>query len=91
MTGGRAFVWDPDWTLDRYLNDELVEHRALADEEAEELKALLTRHAALTGSPRALAMLDDWPLVTKEFRVVLARPEVASITRKNEGTRSARS
>ena len=90
MTGGRAFVWDPDWTLDRYLNPELVEHRALDDEEAAELKALLTRHAALTGSRRALAMLDDWPGVTKEFRQVLPRPEVAAITRRNEGTRAAK-
>jgi glutamate synthase (ferredoxin) len=90
MTGGRAFVWDPDWTLDRYLNGELVEHRALDDDEAAELRALLTRHAALTGSPRALAMLDDWPTAHREFRLVLPRPEVAAITRKNEGTRAAR-
>jgi len=91
MTGGRAFVWDPDWTLDRYLNPELVEHRALDPDETVELKALLTRHASLTGSPRALAMLDDWPQVTKEFRLVLPRPEVAEITRRNEGTRAAKS
>jgi glutamate synthase domain-containing protein 3 len=91
MTGGRAFVWDPDWTLDRYLNGELVEHRALDDDEATELRTLLTRHAALTGSTRALAMLDDWPGVRKEFRLVLPRPEVAAITRKNEGTRAAKS
>ncbi len=91
MTGGRAFVWDPDWTLDRYLNGELVEHRSLDDDEATELRGILTRHAALTGSPRALAMLDDWPSVRKEFRLVLPRPEVAAITRKNEGTRAAKS
>src|SRR3954466_13490419 len=87
MTGGRAFIWDPDWTLDRYLNDELVEHRSLEDDEAAELRPLLTRHAALTGSPRALAMLDEWLRAHKEFRVVLPRPEVAAITRRNEGTR----
>ena len=90
MTGGRAFVWDPDWTLDRHLNDELVEHRALEDDEAEELRELLTRHAALTGSPRALAMLDDWDRAPREFRLVLPRPEVAAITRKNEGTRATK-
>jgi glutamate synthase domain-containing protein 2/glutamate synthase domain-containing protein 1/glutamate synthase domain-containing protein 3 len=90
MTGGQAFIWDPDWTLDRYLNDELVEHRALDEDEAAELRALLTRHAALTGSPRALAMLDDWHRAHKEFRLVLPRPEVAAITRKNEGTRATK-
>jgi glutamate synthase (ferredoxin) len=90
MTGGRAFIWDPDWTLDRYLNEELVEHRPVEDEEAAEVRALLTRHAALTGSPRALAMLDDWPRAHKEFRLVLPRPEVAAITRKNEGTRASK-
>jgi hypothetical protein len=35
-------------------------------------------------------MLDDWPSVRKEFRLVLPRPEVAAITRKNEGTRAAK-
>jgi glutamate synthase domain-containing protein 2/glutamate synthase domain-containing protein 1/glutamate synthase domain-containing protein 3 len=90
MTGGRAFVWDPDWTLDRFLNAELVEHRPLGDEEAAELRALLTRHASLTGSPRALAMLDDWPEAAREFRLVVPRPEVAAITRVNEGTRATK-
>ncbi|HXJ65369.1 MAG TPA: glutamate synthase-related protein [Actinomycetota bacterium] len=90
MTGGRAFIWDPDWSLDRHLNDELVEHRSLEDDEVNELHALLTRHAALTGSPRALAMLDDWDRAPREFRLVLPRPEVAAITRKNEGTRAAK-
>jgi glutamate synthase domain-containing protein 3 len=88
MTGGRAFIWDPDWTLDRSLNAELVEHRGLDDDEPEDLRALLTRHAALTGSPRALDMLDDWDRAQREFRLVAPRPEVAAITRKNEGTRA---
>src|SRR3954466_14941848 len=83
MTGGRAFIWDPDWTLDRYLNDQLVEHRALDEGEGAEPRALITRHAALTGSARALLMLDDWSRAHKEFRLVLPRPEVAAITRKN--------
>jgi glutamate synthase (ferredoxin) len=89
MTGGRAFIWDPDWTLDRSLNDELVEHRPLDEDEADELRALLTRHASLTGS-RALAMLDGWSSAQREFRLVLPRPEVAAITRRNEGTRAAK-
>jgi glutamate synthase (ferredoxin) len=90
MTGGRAFIWDPDWTLDRCLNDELVEHRPLDEDEADELRALLTRHASLTGSPRALAMLDGWSSAQREFRLVLPRPEVAAITRRNEGTRAGK-
>ena len=83
-------VWDPDWTLDRYLNGELVEHRALGDDEAADLRSLVHRHAALTGSARALSMLDYWNGTAAEFRVVVPRPEVAAITRKNEGTRAAR-
>ena len=37
-------------------------------------------------APRALAMLDDWHRAHREFRLVEPRPEVAAITRKNEGT-----
>jgi glutamate synthase (ferredoxin) len=91
MTGGRLFVWDPDWSLDLVLNEELVGYRSPDEDEAAELLALLTKHAALTGSPRALAMLDDWPAAQRELRVVLPRPEVAAITRKNEGTRATKS
>src|SRR6266498_4757209 len=48
MTGGRAFVWDPDWTLDRYLNGELVEHRSLDDDEDRKSTRLNSSHVRIS-------------------------------------------
>jgi glutamate synthase (ferredoxin) len=61
MTGGEAYLWDPE--VERVLtrvNPDLVavlrpEHEDLAD-----LRALVVRHAELTGSSRAQELLADW-------------------------------
>jgi glutamate synthase (ferredoxin) len=60
MTGGQAFVWDPDHKLPSRLNAALVDV-ALPDADLlEDLRWRIERHAELTGSPRAQALLADW-------------------------------
>jgi len=62
MTGGIAFVYDPEGKfLGRY-NDQLVGAEKLsgaADEAV--LKELVSKHAEKTGSPLAARLLADWP------------------------------
>ena len=74
MSGGIAYVWDPEGTLASRMSKgkftlsrvtsaaeqgELEpRHMGRADEEI--LKDLLTRHEALTGSPAAAAVLTEW-------------------------------
>jgi glutamate synthase domain-containing protein 3 len=60
MTGGRAYVWDPDSQLTARLNTALVEAARPDAESTEELRWLLERHCELTGSARAGRLLDDW-------------------------------
>ena len=52
MTGGQAFVWDPDAQLTARLNTALVEAARPDAELLEELRWLIERHQELTGSPR---------------------------------------
>ena len=60
MTGGQAFVWDPEGKLASRLNTALVD-AALPDADLlEDLRWRIERHAELTGSPRATALLADW-------------------------------
>ncbi len=71
MTGGEVFVYDAAGTLPRKLNREFV---YIAPPEASALQScrrILARHLALTGSPRAAAILDLWEVESQRiFRVV---------------------
>jgi glutamate synthase domain-containing protein 3 len=84
MTGGQAFVFDPDGLLSARLNPQLVEASKLDDPQAAELRFLLERHRELTGSPRAAAMLDDWDTTLRSFWRVAPVGEVARIERANQ-------
>src|SRR5438105_11142603 len=60
MTGGQAFVWDPDSSLTARLNTALVQAERPDSWQVEELRWLIERHAELTGSPHAVELLKDW-------------------------------
>jgi len=61
MTNGIAYVYDPEGGFDTHINGEsvLVERGLGAVDEAE-LRALIERHVALTGSALGQQLLDDW-------------------------------
>ncbi len=50
MSGGVAFVWDPDRQLARRLNSELVDIEELDAEDERLVADLVSRHPDLTGS-----------------------------------------
>ena len=60
MTGGMAFVWDPEAQLTARLNTALVQAERPDAQHLEELRWLVERHHELTGSPRAAELLADW-------------------------------
>jgi glutamate synthase (NADPH/NADH) large chain len=82
MSGGVAFVLDLD---EHRVNQELVDLEPVEGDAAEELRALLQRHAEETGSPVAQALLDDWTaavtrfteVMPTEYKLVLAAKEQA--------------
>ena len=82
MSGGIAWVHDPDGRLPENCNREMVGLEALAAEYADELRGLVERHARLTGSTVARRLLENWSRARSEFtqvmphdyrRVILAR------------------
>lgn len=75
MTGGRAFIYDPDDQLPRSLNSEIVMVVPLASGDREELRALVTEHAERTGSAVARRLLGAWDAVVKDFKLVVPRAE----------------
>ena len=72
MSGGVAYVYDPAKELPERLNTAMVEALPLeALNLAGELEEILRCHVALTGSPRAAAILADYARQKQHFRVVV--------------------
>ncbi len=70
MSGGLAYVLD---LIPTRVNRELVDVLPLRDADASQVQALLRRHAEVTGSAVAGAVLDDWPATRERFSLVLPR------------------
>ena len=73
MSGGMAFVYDPDRTLASNLNAELVDIEELDVEDIEFLAGILAEHRAETESPVATAILDEWDVAQQQFAKVMPR------------------
>jgi glutamate synthase (ferredoxin) len=68
MSGGVAFVFDEGGDFATRCNLELVGLGGVEDRcEAAQLRDLVQRHASLTGSARAQALLADWPAALRRF------------------------
>ena len=81
MTGGQAFVYDPDGHLGMRLNRQLVDAAIPDDAQRADLRFLVEVHRELTGSHRASAMLADWDATVRSFWRVAPLGEVARIGR----------
>ncbi len=91
MSGGIAYVWNPDGDFDYFCNMEMVE-LSLIEEMADnrELYRLIGNHYKHTHSPLAGAMLDNWDhyvgqfikVIPIEYKKVLHDEKVASLARK---------
>ena len=60
MSGGFAFVWDPDRSLFRRMNREMVDIDPLDDEDVDWLRGIVTLHLEATGSEVAERILSKW-------------------------------
>jgi glutamate synthase domain-containing protein 2/glutamate synthase domain-containing protein 1/glutamate synthase domain-containing protein 3 len=72
MTGGVAYVWDPDLSLKAMLADTAPSARRPSDSDLAEIRALVEAHLANTGSPVAAGILDAWPGLQGSFWVISA-------------------
>jgi glutamate synthase domain-containing protein 3 len=85
MTGGMAFVYDPDGTFVNRCNTELVDVDRLTHPGMKRLvKSLLKRHYELTNSHRARDLLVRWDEESLSFRRIIPKDRVAEIESINE-------
>ena len=68
MSGGLAYVWDKNHDFDYYCNMDMIELDLIEDKAGrDELRSLIEKHYAATGSKLAKQMLDDWEHYVGEF------------------------
>jgi glutamate synthase domain-containing protein 3 len=83
MSGGIAWVLDPDGELEGRCNTELVDLEPVGDE-VTELQDLVAEHWARTGSVLARELLDDWEAWCPRFTQVMPREYRRALERSRD-------
>jgi glutamate synthase (NADPH/NADH) large chain len=73
MSGGIAYIYDPEEEFSGNVNYDMVDLEAVLGEDAEWLRATIERHGALTGSAVAAGILNAWTVEVSHFRKVMPR------------------
>jgi glutamate synthase (ferredoxin) len=74
MSGGIAYVLDPDGSFALNCNIDMVELEHLESiDDLQTVRGLIERHVALTGSAIGLQLLSDWQAAVRQFVVVMPR------------------
>ena len=74
MTGGMAYLYDPDGIAEDFINLESLVTCAVSHPHWEaQLKGLIERHAAETGSQKAQRILANWEAERMNFLQVCPR------------------
>ena len=73
MSGGIAYVYDPQGLLPSNLNPEMVDLEQLGDDDIEWLRGMLDTHRDATDSDVAQRILADWPQQAGDFVKVMPR------------------
>ncbi|MBS3934034.1 MAG: glutamate synthase subunit alpha, partial [Truepera sp.] len=88
MSGGVAYVYDPEGVFPGRVNRGMVELTRLAGDSDEALlKTMIARHYALTLSPQAKAILDGWEAALTRFWKVAPRPMSEDATAQEQDPR----
>jgi len=74
MSGGRAYIWDPENIFPSRVNRDMVDVERVTDPETlAEIRDLLVRHLGLTGSRRGRDLLHAWERTSAQFWQVIPK------------------
>ena len=71
MSGGIAFVYDPDGSFDRRVNPEMVQIEKMDDDDTSFVREVVERHVEHTGSEIGRRVLASWSVESGRFRKVM--------------------
>jgi glutamate synthase domain-containing protein 3 len=86
MSGGEAYVYDPEDELVANLNPQLVAAYAPTEGQLESLRRVIELHAEATGSAIGTAIVEEWDALSTFFKRVAPVAEVARLEALFEGT-----
>ncbi|MEA2434452.1 MAG: hypothetical protein QOG54_1909 [Actinomycetota bacterium] len=89
MSGGEAYVYDPEDELEAKINPQLVATYEPTDGQLESLRRVISLHSTATGSPLAEAILDGWEQLAECFKRVAPVAEVARLEALFEGAETS--
>ncbi len=84
MSGGMAFIYDPDRSFAEDLNPEMVDLDPVSEEDEVILRQLLRNHFTYTSSELALDLLNDWDNLKTHFLKVMPRDYKAVLEQKKQ-------
>ena len=84
FTGGMAFVYDPDDTFERRINEDTLTWRKVDAEWEGELRTLVETHARETGSRFAEQILHEWERAVSAFWHVVPKEYIKALGRARE-------
>ena len=73
MSGGVAYVYDPENSFPDLVNTEMVDLERLGEQDSQEVKALIDKHVVETGSDVGIRVLADWETAKLNFVKVMPR------------------
>jgi glutamate synthase (NADPH) large chain len=85
MSGGIAYVWDPEKSLDRLCNKDMVELEVLTDEDKAEVKEMIKKHFKYTGSDPAEWIVENWATASELFVKVMPKDYKAVLLKRKAG------
>ncbi|HMG93264.1 MAG TPA: hypothetical protein VK589_24575, partial [Chryseolinea sp.] len=88
MSGGIAYVFDPEHSLERLCNKDMVDVEALETEDKAEIKAMIEKHFKYTGSDPAEWILGKWDEASELFVKVMPK-DYKAVLQKAKAAKSA--
>lgn len=89
MSGGVAFVLNPDGKFEKLCNKEMVDLEELTEDDKDEIRQLIEKHLHYTGSTPARKLLDDWENASTTFVKVMPRDYKAVMLKAKEKSQLA--
>jgi glutamate synthase (NADPH/NADH) large chain len=83
MSGGIAYVYDPERSLERLVNKDMVELEAMSDDDQAEVKTMIKDHFDYTGSDPAAWILENWSTAIKLFVKVMPKDYKLVLSKQN--------
>jgi glutamate synthase (NADPH/NADH) large chain len=87
MSGGIAYVFDPEHALERLCNREMVELETLEEDDKADVKAMIEKHFKYTGSDPAEWVLENWDTAVDLFVKVMPR-DYKAVLQKAKASRN---